>query len=653
VSLGTETSLDYPNDPSKPLNEPDFASKATDLSSLREAVVDAASVGGGLWFSYLFSLFYLAIAAGGITHRDLLLQNPVKLPFLNVDLPLVEFVIVGPLILLLVHAYILIHFVLLASKIELFHVELQKQIKDDSIRTNLRRQLPSNIFVQFLAGPYDVREGLVGTMLKTIAHISLVYGPIILLVSFQLCFLPYHNEKVTSWHRLLIVLDICLVWALWPRVIDMKIAALRRFLLPLSSLVLFSVAVIFLSFAIATFPGEWLNDHVPEAKLGSYSPYKMLVAGDVDLTARKPKSLWSNRIVIPGIDVLDHSKFDTEQKISSLPVTISLRGRNLEGAVLIGANLRKADLTGAVLTSANLSDADLRGANFGCDSIGTDANCTRLEGATLNSANFEGTHLDKVNLNGASLDYANFFGASLKSAKMSGVSAIQAQFTASLLDGADFRGALLDGTGFQMASLRGADFRGAAFFSTQLQGADLILANFDGAILERIFIWRVGSSPFPEQSAVGSPPEMGPKAFCADQTSDCDWSSGTFAQLEARLKRQFTGRDARQVLSKMDILDPSKNLENAKDPGVAWQKFVRDGPPSTAFALARLLALINASCGADDGQFIIRNFLRLTDIYFEGDTGKELASAMTETDCLGASKLTTEEKEMLVMLAER
>jgi hypothetical protein len=55
-----------------------FAAKAKDLEALRTAVVDAASVGAGLWFSYLFVLLYLAIAVGSVTHRDLLFENPVK-----------------------------------------------------------------------------------------------------------------------------------------------------------------------------------------------------------------------------------------------------------------------------------------------------------------------------------------------------------------------------------------------------------------------------------------------------------------------------------------------------------------------------------------------------------------------------------------------
>jgi hypothetical protein len=59
-----------------------FAAKATDPRALRDAVVDAASVGAGLWLSYLFVLFYFAIAAGAVTHRDLLLENPSNCRFL-------------------------------------------------------------------------------------------------------------------------------------------------------------------------------------------------------------------------------------------------------------------------------------------------------------------------------------------------------------------------------------------------------------------------------------------------------------------------------------------------------------------------------------------------------------------------------------------
>jgi len=196
-----------------------FAAKAKDLGALRDAVVDAASVGAGLWISYLFALFYFAIAADGVTHRDLLLESPVKLPFLNVELPLKAFFILGPPVFLILHTYILLHFVLLAGKIGAFHLELQAQISGNDARARLRRQLPSNIFVQSFAGPREVRTGVVGFLLRRIIEISLVAGPIALLILFQLQFLPYHSEWITWWQRIVVVIDLVLLWILWPRIV--------------------------------------------------------------------------------------------------------------------------------------------------------------------------------------------------------------------------------------------------------------------------------------------------------------------------------------------------------------------------------------------------------------------------------------------------
>ena len=87
---------------------PALAAKADDLEAIRNAVVDAAGAAVGIWLSYLLTLFYLLIAAAGVTHRDLFFENPVKLPFLNVDLPLKSFFWFGPALFLVLHVYVLL-----------------------------------------------------------------------------------------------------------------------------------------------------------------------------------------------------------------------------------------------------------------------------------------------------------------------------------------------------------------------------------------------------------------------------------------------------------------------------------------------------------------------------------------------------------------
>jgi hypothetical protein len=124
---------------------PAIAAKADDLDEIKKSVEDAASVSGGLWLSYLFVLSYIAIAAGAVTHEDLLLVRAVKLPFLNVELPLKAFFALAPFIVLIIHAYALMHFIMLGKKTSRFHNELRRQFPDKEIRDKLRRLLPSNM----------------------------------------------------------------------------------------------------------------------------------------------------------------------------------------------------------------------------------------------------------------------------------------------------------------------------------------------------------------------------------------------------------------------------------------------------------------------------------------------------------------------------
>jgi hypothetical protein len=114
---------------------PAIADKADDLTEIKKAVEDAASVSGGLWLSYLFVLSYIAIAAAAVTHEDLLLIRPVKLPFLNVELPLKAFFALAPFVVLIIHAYALMHFIMLGKKASRFHNELRRQFPDSETET--------------------------------------------------------------------------------------------------------------------------------------------------------------------------------------------------------------------------------------------------------------------------------------------------------------------------------------------------------------------------------------------------------------------------------------------------------------------------------------------------------------------------------------
>jgi hypothetical protein len=160
-----------------------------------------------------------------------------------------------------------------ARKIHIFDAELRAQIDDPKVRTQLRDQLPSNIFIQFLAGPRELRDGISGFLLWLIALISLVIGPVAVLVFFELQFLPYHDEWITWWQRIAVVVDLVLLWTFWPRIglpqeISGETGGVRRRGLvevmqlagTILGMLLITAISVPLVFAIATFPGEWAEE---------------------------------------------------------------------------------------------------------------------------------------------------------------------------------------------------------------------------------------------------------------------------------------------------------------------------------------------------------------------------------------------------------
>jgi hypothetical protein len=67
--------------------------------------------------------------------------------------------VLAPIIFIVSHAYTLVHFVMLGAKVGVFDAELRAQLGDaPETRDGLRRQLPSNIFVQILAGGHSQRR---------------------------------------------------------------------------------------------------------------------------------------------------------------------------------------------------------------------------------------------------------------------------------------------------------------------------------------------------------------------------------------------------------------------------------------------------------------------------------------------------------------
>jgi uncharacterized protein YjbI with pentapeptide repeats len=471
------------------LSSPLPVDKADDLESIKKAVDDAASVGGALWLSYLFVLFYLAVATGAVTHADLFFENPVKLPFLNIELPLLAFFFLAPILFIIVHAYTLVHLVFLTDKTKRFHKALHDPARGvtAATRENLQWQLPSNIFIQFLAGPPERRERAFGLLLRLVACVTLVIAPVLLLLLMRVQFLPFHSSFITWTHRLVLLADLCLIWWLWRTIMSGREGSERRS----ASWAWTGLGALFSAFAFlfswleTTFPGEWHDNRLAAWQVFPTTdvagrPIKVSFHDWLFNSKFDPKTggRWlpvSSTLVLTGLNIYEGLGMDGPDKAKWREYVFRARGRDLRGAIFNFAILPKVDFEFAQLQGASLDVAQLQGASLGS---------AQLRGASLNSARLEGASLTYAQLQGASLRGAQFQGASLQSAQLEGASLDFALLQDASLEDARLQGASLDYAQLQGASLRDAELQGASLGSAQLRGASLDNAQLLGASLD-------------------------------------------------------------------------------------------------------------------------------------------------------------------------
>jgi hypothetical protein len=112
-----------------------------DLGELQRAVNDTAGKTSVLWTTFITFELYLVIAFGSVKHRDLFLEAPIKLPLLNVDLPLVGFFVVATTVLVIFHFYVFLQLLALASKARDYDRLLRQTISDTSDDQYVRQRL--------------------------------------------------------------------------------------------------------------------------------------------------------------------------------------------------------------------------------------------------------------------------------------------------------------------------------------------------------------------------------------------------------------------------------------------------------------------------------------------------------------------------------
>lgn len=479
-----------------------------DLAGLESSLNDSATRVSTVWISYLLFGLYLLVAAGTATHRQLLLEEPLKLPALGSDVPLVWFFLISPALFVLLHFYMLLQVLLLGRTAQAYNRALNQTLRIRSENNRYRQRLANTLFAQYFAGAPRERLGWVGNIIKSIAWITLIGGPIYLIFTFQLAFLPYHSPLVTWTHRSMLCIEVAIALIIgsvavapqrdlsWASILnrisrawqfpskflaasaDERTTLRPRLLYYLrqSSYAL----LILISIFLITFPGEW---HINILALDA--------PGTVRCDRLLPLANRFDRLSLTNANVADSEKLakwnedvPRGQPMYEGPRSKNLSGRDLNCSTLNSADLRRASLNRTLLFGSSLQNARLEGASMQFAVLDnailssayiTDANLfgAFLRRSTLDRAVLDRSELSNAHLQGADFSLGSLLGVDLRYvATMQGTNFIEAD-----MRGAKLTGAHLEGASLQRAKLDGANLAGAFLFAADLENAQLQAAD--------------------------------------------------------------------------------------------------------------------------------------------------------------------------------
>ena len=578
-------------------------SRTPELSTEAEKLLDAANGASdparSAWLAFLGLLTYLVVTIATVSHKDLLLNSPVRLPIINADIPIVGFFQLAPVWMLLVYLSLLVQHVILARKYHKFTDAIASYEMETRTEHPARERVHSYVFSQILAGPEPDR--ITKFVMQLIVYATFTILPVLTLLFFQITFLPYHEVSITYWHRFVVILGFVMLIVL-TRKWDIKVGPqaearaawgtqvlLILFLLPL---------VVGFSWLIATIPNEWID-----RRLGFVAPTGVGVGAKEEAKLLNPlvrrfvdyEGSWAGWLLRYRVFVVGDTDLGTAKLRERNLWFARLNRSDLHRTVLIWADLRGAQMWRTRNTGINLKEAQLQGA---------DLSYAKLQGADLSYAKLQGAHLSYANLQGADLSYAN-------------------------LQGADLKGAQLPGADLSYAKLQGADLEGA-----QLQDADLEGAELQGTVLASTDVWLV---KFPRGLADQLPVPLG--------LADVKMSALT-ADAKAQLKQDLD----------TDITDPvvlpivTARLEQilSNDPpnwedGNSWQEDIRKAKEPSAEELARF----HAGLACDDTEGYVATSMAGRAKAFETEHfgkgyAKPFASALLDENCRGGKALTDE-----------
>jgi uncharacterized protein YjbI with pentapeptide repeats len=487
---------------------------------------------------------YLLVIVFGTTHLDLLFGKGIKLPFVDVEVPIAGFYTVAPYLLVLVHFNFLLQLQLLSRKLYAFNF----RAPNDEWTGSLRDQLYGFPFTIYLVGRANP---IVRAFLGLMVSITIILLPLITLVAMQLMFLAYQEESITWAQRAAIWIDVGVIVALWPLIMDPEddwrafwsrifAAYSPKWRLWLALPILFAgLSLVFFGTSLRIFLigiGLAIFSPLP-AVIGFKRGHRREILLTLVLlvfalwfmsllrTSELQPILWqvytqhtaANSLVLAAVFLavllalfwkifIQRGSLVFVMAICIFPLlslSIMVDGERMEQQVTriqdnqqtqlcnLRKGFRSIFLPGETLIAKQSAKPEVLGlirrgswreALTQIEPLKLGKN-RKLRHAFLLGTILTGAQLGDVDLQGANLGLAQLQGANLSSAHLQGASLGVAQLQGANLDDAQLQGANLGRAQLQGATLGSATLQGANLRHAQLQGADLGRAHILGANL--------------------------------------------------------------------------------------------------------------------------------------------------------------------------
>lgn len=451
----------------------DMKDSEVELSQLQGALNESSKFNQQFFFLFLIFIIYILITVLSTTDIQLLLpETNVQLPIINIGLSLFGFFIVAPLLVVILHSFLLFNFL----------QHNKKLFKWSSSSDNL---LTYPFLLNFLCkSKNDDNHHFI---LKFLSYSTILLPPLFLVLLIQIKFSAYHSFVITLEHFILFMIDVSIIIIYGFRIINIELSSteyngFKKMLIHHFNSNFFCILFNTI-FKKKLKTKEFLFGVLQS--INHFIIWLFFIYSIINLTVSTMLFLDYTANFYRFFPVVPHLCIQKSTLVKSQPdeETIfryiqtgktrnEIRFEMIKGVNLEGRDLRFADFSQSDLTNANLRMARLDGARMWY---------TILQGADLTNSFMKGAYLGFADLNRAIAVRAIFTGsdfsyANLKSIDLQETNLIGANFSSGI-ESSDYKGHL------QGADLAFTDLRGSNLFDAQLQGAILDNANMQGVKL--------------------------------------------------------------------------------------------------------------------------------------------------------------------------